>query len=1195
MSRHGRIEELDLAPGQEREVGVWYCPSVVRHGSAAAGVGSSSVAGAGVGGNQVSVGGGGGFGGVFDKNLALLHQRTFRVFLQVVNLPYESQQTSNTLNEQEGRLGSTADEHKAVQSALEAARSGFRKVIISKAKVCTSFVEVPREVDLGECPIGSSTKGQLAVRNLSDLACKIKLEFASKILKVLDTASTSKERNINTTHDAIISNLQPRSTRLYALEISPMRINPNYCKQIRVENLSNRANDQFVNVRANNVDSNRVSLHNLFYLVRSRHPSNTIYFDLLVTNSPMIRSFTLKNITDKPITLDLSPSHPDAIRLFIEADGRKRAALSERSGMEKGGSMLGPVGEVVDEHAGKDLSTRGRSRWLSGRGEGGTRGGGGEGRDGTSSTTQDVRPTLDHTHDRQRQEERAISPPLSPPLVELPGVASTAVRPGGSCIRRSKSLGHISGSGGGARRAVGWVLGGDKKRPVRGDGSRRGRRGGAAEDFASPDAVSRLVPTGAGDSGLGPRKVGMGGWSKTTAWRVNAGKRERERRARDRFKGEGRFNGTWEELRSRFEASSFGQATRYFNTAEEERSYINEFEALTQALEAMIDCGNLAPAATVNIAAQSDVTLVCVFKAPNRALSADWLPAATSAKETGTGKIRSLECHVNIKLVDYDQETLKRAKFHRGRVIYGEQSADADAALPHFDIPVRTLPIIAKVCQSKMEVAQRHINFGTVMANHEYTKKLVVKNLSDVPLMYRIEKTKNWVAQAFMNFDDDDALGVVKPHGLHERDFNFHPKMSGKFHEVLKIRNLQDPDHIVEITVKALVRKRETYVVHPPALAFGVCKTHERSKTLRIELSNVTSTTRSVKLKHGALNARVLGRVLWLPDELLNVTYKLEKCTVEENKVNKEDELEHLERKLKIYVRKGKQAKAAKLREKIQELLGKPIVDTEGGSALGVFPASPDTTDNSDSHSTASEASAWSDADLQSEDESDAEGSDSEWEALGQLPRRRRRAHWPADRSGVSESEGQAEGDNQCVATIPPQGVQTILVHMMINFTAASLREWPVMEGEGVGLALGEVLPTDVPLAEVAISGSLLTHERANQDHTKLIQFSLTWDASEDEFLGRTSDEILPRRWAGSGGGHGDRERILPELSKNSLGPLGLPLSASAHKAVQDKQFALDKKQVGNDSSARRNSRANAHAYTRFLSRLHTHVTNSNL
>ena len=87
--------------------------------------------------------------------------------------------------------------------------------------------------------------------------------------------------------------------------------------------------------------------------------------------------------------------------------------------------------------------------------------------------------------------------------------------------------------------------------------------------------------------------------------------------------------------------------------------------------------------------------------------------------------------------------------------------------------------------------------------------------------MYRIEKTKNWVAQAFMNFDDEDALGVIKPHGIHERDFNFHPKMSGKFQEVLKIKNLQDPLHVVEITVKALVRKRETFQISPPTLAFG--------------------------------------------------------------------------------------------------------------------------------------------------------------------------------------------------------------------------------------------------------------------------------------------------------------------------------------------------------------------------------------
>jgi hypothetical protein len=135
------------------------------------------------------------------------------------------------------------------------------------------------------------------------------------MVKVLDPSTGSSSKSAGNANISIVSVLQPRSVKVYTLEISPMRINPNYCKQVTVENLTNRANDQFVNVRANNVDSNRVSLHNLFYLVRSRHPSNSIYFDTLVTNSPMIRTFTLKNITDKPIKLSLTPSRPSAIRL----------------------------------------------------------------------------------------------------------------------------------------------------------------------------------------------------------------------------------------------------------------------------------------------------------------------------------------------------------------------------------------------------------------------------------------------------------------------------------------------------------------------------------------------------------------------------------------------------------------------------------------------------------------------------------------------------------------------------------------------------------------------------------------------------------------------------------------------------------------------------------------------------------------
>ena len=35
----------------------------------------------------------------------------------------------------------------------------------------------------------------------------------------------------------------------------------------------------------------------------------------------------------------------------------------------------------------------------------------------------------------------------------------------------------------------------------------------------------------------------------------------------------------------------------------------------------------------------------------------------------GAGKIRSLDCHININLLEYDTETLKMASYHRGHKV----------------------------------------------------------------------------------------------------------------------------------------------------------------------------------------------------------------------------------------------------------------------------------------------------------------------------------------------------------------------------------------------------------------------------------------------------------------------------------------------------------------------------------------------
>lgn len=282
-ARHGRIEELDLLPGQEKGVIVQYKPGVV-HRQWQGGEGTGRATGA-----------------TYDKALATLTKRDFQIVLKAM------------YNEEAGLLGRLDSVHAPAPQALTL---HSRRVMIGKARVCTSFIEVPQEVNLGDCTIGSSKKGELTLKNLSEMPTSASISFQSKILRVVN----GQNKPLSTDSKIPQVQIAPNSTVNLYLEIVPMRINPAYCKQITVVNHSNPANHGYVTLKSNNEDSNRVSLHALFYLVRTRHPSNTIYFDTIVTNSPIFRTFTLKNITQSDVVLELTPSNPEAISLYLETD-----------------------------------------------------------------------------------------------------------------------------------------------------------------------------------------------------------------------------------------------------------------------------------------------------------------------------------------------------------------------------------------------------------------------------------------------------------------------------------------------------------------------------------------------------------------------------------------------------------------------------------------------------------------------------------------------------------------------------------------------------------------------------------------------------------------------------------------------------------------------------------------------------------
>ena len=63
------------------------------------------------------------------------------------------------------------------------------------------------------------------------------------------------------------------------------------------------------------------------------------------------------------------------------------------------------------------------------------------------------------------------------------------------------------------------------------------------------------------------------------------------------------------------------------------------------------------------------------------------------------------------------------------------------------------------------------------------------------------------------------------------------------------------------------------------------CNTLQQSKKLRMELNNMTSSSRSVTIRHGHIKTTIQDKIVELNDSILKVVYTLEKCTFDDQKV----------------------------------------------------------------------------------------------------------------------------------------------------------------------------------------------------------------------------------------------------------------------------------------------------------------------
>lgn len=179
-----------------------------------------------------------------------------------------------------------------------------RRTVICHSRTCTSFISIaPKMIDLGDVQVGTRKSANISVTNRSELTARVDLRFVSKVLSMYRD-------------EVAIPALQTVELKV---ESFPRRVNETYRKQITVANLLNRQGDQIFEVRSRNVDKQRISFHSLFYRILTPTGANYVDFGDVDINSMRMRTFTIENVSDKKLSLELSPAHLEDVTLYIKA------------------------------------------------------------------------------------------------------------------------------------------------------------------------------------------------------------------------------------------------------------------------------------------------------------------------------------------------------------------------------------------------------------------------------------------------------------------------------------------------------------------------------------------------------------------------------------------------------------------------------------------------------------------------------------------------------------------------------------------------------------------------------------------------------------------------------------------------------------------------------------------------------------
>lgn len=280
--------------------------------------------------------------------------------------------------------------------------------------------------------------------------------------------------------------------------------------------------------------------------------------------------------------------------------------------------------------------------------------------------------------------------------------------------------------------------------------------------------------------------------------------------------------------------------------------------------------------------------------------------------------------------MDFDRD-IKQPQF--------EQLLQADLDI----IPVRELMLRSSLCRSIMELNQKNINFGSLNKNEHRTRTIVIRNNSEAPLLYALRKSGS-IASGDLIIGDG-RMGVVRAFGKREVEFMFDPSLAGPFHEHITIENVQDRENDQVISVKANIRKPAPFFIESLSVDFGPCLINEVCPAVqRIVISNTSfKKTRTFEVRidphelgfrgcTGAFTFDLVDNDDDFVDDIgepgVDGERKRRRRPLMMLSKEMEEEIEHLEQKLKIAKRKGRKDKVKKLIEKLDNLRA-GVVDDE--------------------------------------------------------------------------------------------------------------------------------------------------------------------------------------------------------------------------------------------------------------------------